>query len=133
MDAVKFLKELERMCDSFGGGCSEDCEIYKLRVQNKRPDIIANYIPACDFIVRGNPEECVSIVEKWSAEHPAKTRLMDFLEKHSNAILDRNGIPYANPCLCGYCGEGTDEYTCSHCEHSRKTLDFCWNLPLEDK
>lgn len=126
MDAVKFLKELERMCDSFGGGCSEDCEIYKLRVQNKRPDIIANYIPACDFIVRGNPEECVPIVEKWSAEHPKKTRLQDFLEKFPNASLGISGTPRFLPRPFGYCGRET----CQGCDHWGSS--DCWILPVEE-
>ena len=125
MDAVKFLEELERMCDSFGGNCSEDCEIYKLRVQNKRTDIIANYIPACDFVVRRDPEECVSIVEKWSAEHPVKTRLMDFVEKFPNAHSEQ--VSHVYPRVFGYCGERKN---CIGCDYHGS--GECWHLPLEE-
>lgn len=64
MDAVKFIKERNRMCRSFGwscGGCPADkntcCDPFEWR------------------------EELVTIVEKWSAEHPRKTRQDVFLEQ----------------------------------------------------
>lgn len=62
MDAVKFLKEYNRMCNSYGHDCSE-CGIDKMRNGD-----------GCTSIIHAHPEEAVSVVEKWSAEHTAKMR-----------------------------------------------------------
>lgn len=121
MDAVKFLKERERMCDSFGECNCEGCEIYKLREK-----AVGRYTPSCNNIVRKLPEECIAIVEKWSAEHPRKTRLQDFLEKHPAATVRQNGLPPFMPTWFGYCGK-----SCYSCER-QLTDKECWDLPLEE-
>lgn len=72
MDAVKFIKERNRMCRSFS-----DCS-----------DCPADRNICCD--VYEWQEELVAIVEKWSAEHPRKTHQSEFLKQ----------FPYAN-CLDG--------------------------------
>lgn len=60
MDAVKYLKEYERMCESYKHTCAK-CGIDKMRNGD-----------GCTSIVKRHPEEAVAIVEKWSAEHPVK-------------------------------------------------------------
>ena len=114
MDAVKFLKEQERLCDSNGGNC-EDCPL------EQQPCLGLNV----------EAEELVSIVEKWSAEHPVKTRLMDFSEKYPKAI-DEDGLPVIwYPISLGYC----DYDRCGDCPHGDMSQDQrkqCWNLPLEE-
>ena len=80
MDAVKFLKEYNRMCKSYRHDCGE-CGIDKMRNGD-----------GCTSIIHAHPEEAVSIVEKWSAENPAKTRQSEFLKMFPNAKLDYNGI-----------------------------------------
>ncbi|MBR3360895.1 MAG: hypothetical protein IKG39_06125 [Lachnospiraceae bacterium] len=62
MDAVKFLKERERMCESFKtcDGCS---------FNHHCSDFMGEYA-----------EEAVRIVEQWSNEHPIMTNLMKFKE-----------------------------------------------------
>lgn len=69
MDAMKFIEERNRMCDSFeacgmcpafGFSCSE------LRKIQQNPTI-------------------VSIVERWSKENPRKTRQRVFLEQYPEA------------------------------------------------
>ncbi len=62
MDAVKFLKEYNRMCESYGHDCGE-CGIDKMRNGD-----------GCTSIIHAHPEEAVSIVEKWSVDHTTKTR-----------------------------------------------------------
>ena len=119
MDAVKFLKELERMCDGFDVNC-DGCPIYDIR-KAKGDSCLKN--------LKRMPEECVAIVEKWSAEHPVKTRLMDFLEKHPNAPLLENGLPYVLPSSLGYC----PAHFCYDCPLPHEpSFDACWNLPLEE-
>lgn len=113
MDAVKFLREFRRLCSS-SVGC-EGCALEKIKHQCFTAPMLS--------------EEFVSIVEKWSAEHPRKTRLQDFLEKYPEAML-RGGLPLFLPYTVGYCGD-TDEIACGYCMHcSRNDPEKCWNRPL---
>ena len=68
MDALEFIRERNRMCQSFGDGC-KNCPANKDR-----------------FCIAFNvDEEIVPIVEKWSKENPRKTRQDVFLEQWPNA------------------------------------------------
>lgn len=108
MDAVKFLMEFNRMHNHYDIDCrncprdKEECSL--LSTQDKA------YF-----------EKFVADVEKWSKEHPQKTRQQDFLEKLPKAETDYNGTP--NFC-CAKLG-----YTCN-C--SKIDCCECWNTPLED-
>lgn len=77
MDAVEFLKEKERMCNkcSACSGCPAD------RKNN-------GFYMDCEDLAIENPEEFVAIVERWSDEHPKKTRQSRFLEVFPNAIIE---------------------------------------------
>ena len=79
MDAVKFLKEWKRMCRSSKTCLS--CSIGE----------IAGVSTVCSNAVKKEPEKYIAIVEKWSAEHPIKTRQSEFLKTFPNAKLDDNG------------------------------------------
>ena len=82
MDAVKFIEERTRMCKSFNYGCG--CQM----------------CPACDndlccvFSVMStlDAKEQVAMVEKWSNEHPRKTRQSVFLEQFPEAELSGDSI-----------------------------------------
>lgn len=80
MDAVKFLQERARMCNSF----SPDCE--GCRVDEEKP-----VMSECYLWMFENPERAVKIVEEWSAAHPRKTRQSVFLEQYPETILDAFG------------------------------------------
>lgn len=112
MDAVKYLKEIYRMCDSMEE-CS-NCPLNgcKLTFPCKGSKERAEYKDA---------EKCVAEVEKWSAEHPIKTRQSEFLKIFPNAILDYNGTvsmcplyiePYIKDDLCykTFCDERRKKY-----------------------
>ncbi len=108
MDAVKFMKEFQRMCRNYrccvgcprqGKGCSLE-------------DTCA--------------EELVLDVVKWSKEHPRKTRKQDFLEKYPNAKIEADGTPKACCADLGYCEECIQEI----CEHVG--CEGCWDDYLED-
>lgn len=85
MDALKFIEERNRMCDYYTkrdvlNGCA-DC-------------------PECDFacnIVRDVTPEYIDDVEKWSQEHPRKTRQSVFLEQWPETKLF-DGIINIKPC-----------------------------------
>ena len=80
MDAVEFLKEKERMCSKCGM-----CAVCPADKQNNGFDM------DCDNLEVKKPEELVAIIERWSAEHPKKTRQSEFLKMLPNAPLRENG------------------------------------------
>ena len=83
MDAVKFIEERNRMCKSFGDGCT-GCAA---------SDACKNEL--CCAFDQGSTLDAtaqVSIVEKWSAAHPHKTRQSVFLEQYPETAIDAYGI-----------------------------------------
>lgn len=80
MDAVKFLQERARMCNSFSPNC-EGC-----RVDKEKP-----VMSECYLWMFENPERAVKVVEEWSAAHPRKTRQDVFLEQYPDAEIDSGG------------------------------------------
>lgn len=87
MDAIKFMKEKKRMCNSYSE-CTEICPLKKLMDENRL---------TCLVYCFAHPEEAVSIVKKWSTEHPIKTRQSEFLKLHPNAKIDSHGVLEACP------------------------------------
>lgn len=79
MDAVKFIKERDRMCRFYhhAGDCyqcpAKDCEC-----------------SALEGMV--DDDNFVTIVEEWSAAHPRKTRQSVFLEQYPQADIDNTGL-----------------------------------------
>ena len=113
MDAVKYLKEKERMCKTKQ---YEECPLYS-------EDELGITV-YCDDLQEERPEEAVEMVEKWSAENPQKTILQDFLEKYPNALLRANGTGVPESC-CKNLGFGQLG------ECYKTTCKDCWNRPLE--
>ena len=81
MDAVKYLKERERMCNSYSNMYSNMCDGCGF-----------GKAPKCNRTEGDNPEKAVEIVEKWSAEHPIKTRQSEFLKMFPNADIQNDVI-----------------------------------------
>lgn len=87
MDAVEFIRERNRMCDYYaknGGlaGCV-DCQMY---------DAVCNSI-------RAVTDAYIDIVEKWSREHPRKTRQSEFLKQWPEAKKAEDGVLCIRPCF----------------------------------
>ena len=97
MDAVKFLQERARMCNSF----SPDCE--GCRVDEAKP-----VMSECCLWMFENPERAIKIVEEWSAAHPRKTRQDVFLKQYPEAKLD--GGDCLELCPCASSAAHRDEY-----------------------
>ena len=74
MDAVKFLQERNRMYES--GAATTSIRL------------------GTDY----DPAGAVKVVEKWSAEHPRKTRQSVFLEQWPDADINANGVVAIFPC-----------------------------------
>lgn len=127
MDAVRFLKEMKRMC-KFYESCDE-CSLKNNQFNTCLPSpagIVLDFVP-----------DMVNAVEKWSKEHPQKTRLDDFKEKFPNFIQNEIGYPQMLPKSLGYCGA----QDCLECDYFiEQVRDIknspdcrCWDLPLEDE
>ena len=123
MTAIEFLKCRDRICRTYSMGYSEstkytckDCPIWR-----NRPD----KSEGCGIFLRKYPEKAISIVEKWSAEHPQKTIKDDFFEKFPKANKLCDGIPDACAAKLGY----VSECPYQNCEDFCKE---CWDEPLDE-
>lgn len=72
------------------------------------------------------PEKAIEIVQKWSAEHPRKTYLSEFLKNYPNAQLKDDGTPV------GICPHHLGLINKEDCKN-RNCVE-CWNqpIPIED-
>ena len=85
MDAVEYLKTLNRMCH---------CECLKCEFGKARSGF-----ETCPVWQRTHPKEAVKIAEKWAKEHPSKTRQSEFLKLFPGADIDEDdGCLVLNPC-----------------------------------
>lgn len=78
MDTLKFIEEINRMCQSYS-----DCDDCPLAEKN------------CDLMsifIDDEMKVTLSIVEEWSKEHQHKTRQMVFLEQWPEAELTKDGV-----------------------------------------
>lgn len=82
MDAIEFINERQRMCDTFIGGCT-GCPLDGT---------------LCGGFNKVEAERLVGAVEEWSAAHPRKTRQSVFLELHPNARVTTDGTVGIWPC-----------------------------------
>lgn len=78
MDAVEFLDKVDRLSKR---GSTEE----KMRYTNYR--------------AAGDNVGAVKFVERWAAEHPAKTRQSVFLERYPEARIGDDGVLKINPCF----------------------------------
>ena len=111
MDAVKYLTELLRMC-----GTILDCDSCPLGIEDR------TYCDESRFdeynMNVDNLKKAVSIVEKWSEEHPIKTRKSEFLKMFPNARMGSDGFPNlcprildkTIPCRAQTCKQCKEEY-----------------------
>lgn len=113
MDAVKFLKERDRMCDSYGSDSCGTCKISKARGAMR-----------CYDFQKKHPERAVEIVEEWLEEHPKETYLTQFLKYYPNAPMTVDGTPKMCLHILGLGKEG-------ECAKMLNCID-CWNRPIEE-
>ena len=79
MDAIKFIKEANKMCNShdFCNGCPAFDSLGPCKILHSN-----NY----------SAEEKLSIVEEWAKKHSIKTRQSVFLEQWPESEIDESGI-----------------------------------------
>lgn len=110
---VDFLSEIERMCNN--RSCGSGCPVFRLAHKDSA---------SCGYYLSKHPEFAVEIVQKWSDEHPVKTRLDDLFEKYPKTYISSGNTPSIRPYMLGYC-ENCDDCVYSHCE-----AEVCWHEPL---
>lgn len=89
MDAVKFLEIIDRL--SRKGNNLEKMRYNEYREANDNAG-------------------AVRFVERWSKEHPRKTRQSVFLEQYPNAVLDKDGVLSICPASVG--SDVSEKYRC---------------------
>lgn len=99
MDVAEFFSEFRRMCKS-SNDCAK-CEYHGDKCNN-----------AIELL-----EKTVAAVEKWSQEHPRKTRQRKFLDMFPTASVDDVGVLNVCPAAVD------DRYRDGHC--GNKTLLSC--------
>ena len=108
MDAVIFIQDYARMCESYED-CG-DCPIFGgCMGSSHTKSIWVNDI-----------HRIIDVVDEWSKAHPIKTRLTDFLEKLPKAPRREDGVPLACVQSLGYTSD-----CCGFCRE-------CWNTSLEE-
>ena len=106
MDAIKFIKEANKMCNShdFCNGCPA-----------------FDSLGPCKILHSNNcsAEEKLSIVEEWAKKHSIKTRQSVFLEQYPNARVNINtGVLSVYPCAIEQGMENTiycNSISCADC------------------
>ena len=88
MDAIRFIKDRNRMCAKYT----------PLRCEGCPADSYGKSGEACIMIDTINPEKLVPIVEKWAIKNPPRTRQSEFLKQWPNAKRDCNDILEISPC-----------------------------------
>lgn len=84
MDALKFIEERNRMCERYwqvDGDC-DGCPMVNVDECNELRNMVDDAGKAVGKVVE--------IIEKWSKEHPKKTRQSVFLKQYPNAKLSDN-------------------------------------------
>ena len=81
MDAVEFLNEGTRMCNSYEACVG--CPMYPMD-------------DCC--MVRMNLKQMINIVEQWAKEHPVKTRQSEILKQWPDAEIGGDGLLSIAPC-----------------------------------
>lgn len=81
MDAIKFIRERNRMCRYYFNIASYTCS-----------DCPAKDVTCSNINGMEEDDNIVPIVEKWSKEHPPETRQSRFLKQWPETKLDANDV-----------------------------------------
>lgn len=107
MDALEFLRERKRMCIYYGH--CEGCPLEKVSCALEQTDSNKEY------------ETVIATVEKWSKEHPLRTRQSVFLKQYPETQVDDDGVLSVCPTIISPAhrlnGKGCAHYSkkCSEC------------------
>ena len=108
MDAIKFMKEKKRMC-ALNVGCLN----FPIGIRNNK------FGEPCRDFEENHPEDAVAIVEKWSAEHPIKTRQSEFMKIFPDARVNSDGVIDIDP-------SHLNKKLEHECDHKYDNCDDCY-------
>ena len=125
MDAVKFLKEALNFCKK-----QPSCDACELLNEKMMFTCALNISE--DSMSAKDPEKLVGIIERWSAEHPVKTRQSEFLKMFPNAKM-LNGVISVNPCEVDTenCGVDSESEWCQKCDSCESCHKDYWLAEVE--
>lgn len=109
MDAVIYIRDMQRMCKSHIS-CN-GCEL--------KPGNGKSCMEGMD------PQECISVVEQWAAEHPVKTSQSMFLEQYPEARIKDDGVLQIYPCSISASHRNAQ---CNCITMGRKCSDCRWEF-----
>lgn len=107
MDALEFLKERNRLCNSYSDCC--DCPLGS-------SSCVINRATSDE-----DNEKMIATVERWSKEHPRKTRQSVFLEQYPEAKIDVNGVVGLCPTYISAAHRDSDR----NCNHPERLCKDC--------
>lgn len=117
---ANYLSERLRMTRrSKDKGCDIKCSECPLSYTNNG----ASEFVSCITFEMHYPLQAISIVQRWSNEHPRKTYLSEFLKNYPNAKLDEDGTPHK---LCPW---HLGLISVNSCHNN---CVKCWNQSVED-
>lgn len=118
-ETANYLSEKLRMTKrSKNKGCDIKCSECPLSYTNNG----ASELMSCTTFEMHYPLQAISIVQKWSDEHPQKTYLTELLENYPNAPLDDDGTPKS------VCSRALGLMDIDDCDDN---CIKCWNQPIE--
>lgn len=103
MNGVELLKTYKRMCDFYDPECG-NCEL----------NALCSHRESCIQVLMNYPENSIAIIEKWSKEHPVRTRQSEFLKTFPNTKL-HNGVVQICPKSLGLIKQCLDVDICPEC------------------
>ena len=104
MDASKFMRQYNRMCNSYDR-CA-DCPLYADKPCAEIPSRYTKEVSA----------KLIKAVECWSAAHPLATRQDIFKKIYPNATIDQDGVSLICPKLLDKTLEGcANQMNCQTC------------------
>lgn len=120
---ANYLSERLRMTRrSKNKGCDIKCSECPLSYTNNG----ASEFISCTTFEMHYPLQAISIVQRWSDEHPKRTYLSEFLKNYPNAPLEDDGTPNFCPYRLGLMSK-------DNCRKDHNCVK-CWNqsIPIED-
>lgn len=117
-NTLNYTREKDRMCSSYIKSCN-DC------LESECPlKVTQNGITiTCRRFESLYPKKAISIVQKWSDEHPQKTYLTELLKIFPNTPLNDDGTPeFICPSYLGLMNRGD-------CRKDHNCVK-CWNQPI---
>lgn len=99
MDAVKYLREISRMCTKY-----EICEGCPIGHEGRK------------IMEVQEPEKIVAIVEKWAKEHPVETRQSRLLKEFPNVIRTAERVIEICPKYVDTGAKCAEQRNCDECK-----------------